>query len=367
MLKRVKFINKDKTDFFPTLSVRVNQYFKDNNISRYANAEMVLKTIGILAIFFVPYGLLISGYLSLPLMFLMACIMGVGKAGIGLSIMHDANHGGYSSNPMINKFVEFSMYIVGGNRYTWKLQHNVLHHTYTNIYGMDEDIDPPKGLMRFSPEAKHYLHQKYQHIYSVFFYGLMTFFWASGKDFLQLYRYKKKGLVKGPKYKMAKEIGILIVSKIVYYIYLLYIPMMLLDITFGQWFIGFFCMHFIAGVILALIFQMAHAITETKFPVPDDKRNIENEWAVHQMYTTANFARSNKLLSWYVGGLNYQVEHHLFPKICHIHYSKLATIVKNTAEEFGLPYHDHPTFVSALKSHFKLMKELGNPKTVLAA
>ena len=155
------------------------------------------------------------------------------------------------------------------------------------------------------------------------------------------------------------EFCILTLTKIGYYIYVMIIPLMILDVAIWQYLVGFVVMQFIAGVILGYVFQMAHVVEDVAFPVPTEESNIENEWAIHQMYTTANFARYNKLVSWYVGGLNFQVEHHLFPKICHVHYRSLSEIVKKTALEFNVPYNDHPTFFGALKSHFRLMKALG--------
>jgi len=366
MSEKVKFINKEKTDFFGTVRKRVDKYFEDTGISRHANAAMIFKTIGMFTMFFGPYALILTNSFSPWAMFGLTAIMGFGVAGIGLSVMHDANHGGYSSSATTNKIIGYCMNLIGGCACTWKIQHNVLHHTFTNIYHHDEDLDP-SGAMRFTPSADYKPMFRYQHIYATFLYGLMTMMWVLHKDFKQLKRYSDKNLIKGVRGTYKKELAIIIFSKIFYYFYILLIPMLLVDISIFQWLAGFLLMHFITGVVLGYVFQMAHVIEETHFPEPKPGNSIENEWAIHQMYTTANFARKNKLLSWYVGGLNYQVEHHLFPKICHIHYSKLANIVKRTAEEFNIPYYDHPTFWSAIRSHFRLMKKLGQPNPVLVA
>ena len=114
-----------------------------------------------------------------------------------------------------------------------------------------------------------------------------------------------------------------------------------------------------AGIILALVFQPAHVVMETEFPEPDNEGSLEDNWAIHQFKTTSNFAPNNKVLGWYMGGLNYQVEHHLFPTICHIHYPAISKIVKATAEEYGVPYYSQKTFASAVKSHFQLLMRLG--------
>jgi linoleoyl-CoA desaturase len=118
-------------------------------------------------------------------------------------------------------------------------------------------------------------------------------------------------------------------------------------------------MHFFGGLILSFVFQLAHTVEGTDHPLPDETGTINNEWAIHQMTTTVNFSRKNRLISWYVGGLNFQVEHHLFPRICHIHYPKIADIVKTTATEYKVPYMENNSFFSAIKSHFATLKRLG--------
>jgi linoleoyl-CoA desaturase len=355
----LKFPNA-KNDFFATLNKRVNDYFKSNQISKHANASMVFKTIFMFSLYFIPYALIISGTVtSMWAIILLVVVMGLGTAGIGLSIMHDANHGAYSTKPWINNLLGYSLNLVGANAFNWKVQHNVLHHTYTNVYDADEDISP-RGVLRMSPYSKkHYMH-RFQHIYAWVLYGLMTIVWLIAKDFKRLIQYEKDGLVKRQKTTVAKEWAILIFTKLFYIGYIFVLPIVLTDLLWWQVVVGFFIMHFIAGFILAIIFQPAHVIDGTEYPEPDTQGNLEDVWAIHQLRTTTNFANNNRILSWYVGGLNYQVEHHLFPHVCHVHYRSISKIVKATAEEYGLPYKSEPTFISALVSHAKLLKELGS-------
>ncbi|HEY9007597.1 MAG TPA: acyl-CoA desaturase [Ohtaekwangia sp.] len=362
----IKF-SSTRSDFFTTLNQRVNEYFKNNNISRYANTEMKVKTVFMHVLYFVPFILMIIGIVTNPwLMLLMCALMGCGVAGIGLAVMHDANHGAYSNKKWVNQLLGYSLNIVGGNAFNWKVQHNVLHHTYTNIHDVDEDISP-RGILRMTPYSDWKFIHKFQHVYAWFFYGLMTFVWVFVKDFVRIIRYQKDGLVKNQKADIRTEWAILIATKVLYLAYIMVLPLAILPITGWQWFAGFFLMHYIAGFILAVIFQPAHVIDGTEYPLPNEEGKIENSWAIHQLHTTTNFAQSNKILSWYVGGLNYQVEHHLFPNVCHVHYRNISGIVKQTAEEFDLPYKSQPTFIGALIGHAKLLKELGkNPKTVLA-
>lgn len=346
-------------DFFSTLNQRVNEYFKSNKISRYANTEMKVKTITMYCIYLIPYFLMITGVVSnIWAMFGLCVIMGFGIAGIGLSIMHDANHGGYSKKGWVNDLLGFSLNIVGGNAFNWKVQHNVLHHTYTNIHDVDEDISP-RGILRMTPYGEWKFFHRFQHMYAWFFYGLLTLVWVFFKDFGRLIKYQKEGLVKKQKANVVTEWIVLIASKLFYIFYIFVLPALLLPLTGLQVFLGFVIMHYIGGFILAIIFQPAHVIDGTEYPMPDAEGKMENSWAVHQLLTTTNFANNNRVLNWYVGGLNFQVEHHLFPNICHVHYRKISEIVQHTAKEFGLPYKSERTFIDALYGHAKLLKQLG--------
>ncbi len=355
-----------RLEFFPTLSKRVNEYFRENNINKYSNPEMVWKTIFMFSLYLTPYFFMISGLIHHYWIYLgLAMIMGFGKAGIGLSIMHDANHGAYSPKTWINKLMGYSLNLVGGHSFNWIVQHNVLHHTYTNIHEVDEDISP-RGVLRMSPDSEWKPMHKFQHYYAWFFYGLLTFVWIILKDFVRLTRYQKEGMVKKQKSTANREWFVLLVTKVVYISYIIIIPLYVTHFSFWQIFLAFFVMHYISGFILAIIFQPAHVIEGTEYPMPDKDGNLENNWAIHQMHTTTNFGHKEKLFSWYVGGLNYQVEHHLFPTICHVHYRKIAPIVEQTAKEFGIPYKAKETFFEAVAAHARLLKELGEKPCVSA-
>lgn len=358
-MQSIKFTASEPTDFQKALRQKVNEYFKANNLSRHANANMVFKTIFMLCLYIVPFIMIntvvTEGWLAL----IMWALMGFGLAGIGLSIMHDANHGAYSKNAGVNKFIGYSLMILGGSDVNWRIQHNVLHHTYTNIEGMDEDIDAPSALLRFSPHAKRNKLHRFQFIYAWFLYGLMTLLWFVAKDYGQAIRYDKKGLLKSQNTTLAKHLTIIVISKLIYGSIILGIPLLFAPTAWYVTIGGFLIMQFIGGLMLGIIFQPAHVLPSTDFPLPDETGNIENDWAIHQLYTTANFAPKAKLFSWYVGGLNYQVEHHLFPNICHVHYPALSKIVRETAQEYNLPYHSMSTFREALVEHGKMLYQLG--------
>lgn len=354
----VRYNNKQR-EFFKVLQQRVEQHFKTNSVSKFSNWGMAVKTVFMFALYLVPFFLMLFGVLAgnwgVLLGFL---IMGLGMAGIGLGVMHDANHGSVSRNQWINKLLSYSLNFVGGHNNNWQMQHNHLHHTYTNIEGHDEDI-APVGLLRFSPHAPLKKIHRFQFLYAWFFYGLMTFMWVTTKDFNQLNRYNKMGLLKQRGLNYNRELAIIIISKIFYYAYVVALPLIFFQCAWWIIPIGFMLKQFTSGLILACIFQPAHVVEATEFPMPNETGHMETDWSVHQLYTTANFAPRNRVLSWFVGGLNYQVEHHLFPAISHIHYRKLSPIVQQTAREFNLPYNTEPTLIHALWSHSKMLWRLG--------
>ncbi|NJN27452.1 MAG: acyl-CoA desaturase [Cyclobacteriaceae bacterium] len=346
-------------DFTSTLNMRVNEYFKLNNLKRHANGEMVFKTIFMFSLYLIPYLLIVSGLVTNPWLLIMLVVsMSFGIAGIGLSVMHDANHGAYSNKSWVNNLIGYSLNLVGANAFNWKMQHNVMHHTFTNIHDEDEDISP-RGVLRMSPHSAWKRMHQYQHIYAWFLYGLMTIVWVTVKDFVRIIRYQRNGMVKKHKANISIEWIILIFSKVFFVTYIFVIPVLFTSLLWWQVLLGIILMHYIAGFILAIIFQPAHVIEGTTFPLPDGQNMLENNWAVHQLHTTTNFGQKSRLFSWYVGGLNYQIEHHLFPNICHVHYRKISGIVKSTALEFNLPYKSVRTFANALVGHMRLLRQLG--------
>jgi linoleoyl-CoA desaturase len=251
-----------------------------------------------------------------------------------------------------------SIYILAGNVYNWQVQHNVLHHTYTNIPGHDEDLDAGR-VIRFTKEATWYKFHAFQHYYSIFLYGLLTINWCLTTDFKQMGGYLKRKLSYGNTPNPKTLWTGLVISKIVYFSFWIVLPLVFGVASWWVILIGFFIMHYTAGIILSVVFQLAHITEDTINPHPNEEGEIENTWAIHQLLTTVNFAPKNWIVNWYTGGLNHQIEHHIFPNISHIHYGKIAEFVKQTAAECELPYFEYQTMRSAVIAHFKHLKELG--------
>lgn len=354
----IKFSRVDSAKFFRTLNKRVNTYFKENNISKTGNWKLHLKTAVMFAIFLTPYFLILTLEISNWWKLLLTIVMGVGMAGIGMNVMHDGNHGTYSSKKWINKIMGGTIYFLAGNVYNWQIQHNVLHHTYTNIHGHDEDLDAGR-IIRFTKHAKWLKVHKFQHYYSIFLYGLLTFNWAITTDFKQTKSYLSRKLAYGKLPSPLKQWSIIAITKSIYVGIWILIPIFIGDIAWWKVLIGFFVMHYTAGLILSVIFQLAHVVKEAQMPLPDETGTMKNTWAIHQLFTTVNFSPKNKLVNWFTGGLNHQVEHHIFPNICHIHYAKIAKIVEETAKEYNLPYLEYKTMRAAIAAHFGHLKNMG--------
>lgn len=362
-LPQIRFIPPEKSQFFSTLRKRVDDYFNEQGISRNANWEMRLKSIILLSGYLLPFFYLISFQSAQWMDFSLWVIMGISLAGIGMSVMHDANHGAYSSRQKVNDWIGYSLNLLGGAACNWKIQHNQLHHNFTNVSSHDEDIKD-RAIMKFNPHSRRKSIQSFQHFYAFFFYGLITIYWVLVKDLVQFFLFRKIGLNKNTRMQNFLLLLRISLMKISYFSSMILIPVFFLDKNPGWWIAGFLLMHFTGGVILTLVFQMAHSVEGTIHPLPDESGKIASDWAVHQMQTTVNFSRQNRLLSWYIGGLNYQIEHHLFPKICHVHYPALSPIVQETAREFGIPYLDNPSFQEAFISHIRFLKNMGSLPTL---
>ena len=361
----LKFSRKDPANFFRTLNSRVNKYFRENNIKRTGNWKVWLKTLIMFSLFLVPYALILTLNMTPWLQVILVFVMGIGMAGVGMNVMHDGNHGSFSNKDWINKLMGSSIYILAGNVYNWKVQHNVLHHTYTNVHGHDEDLDAGR-ILRFTKHAQWKWYHRFQHYYSILLYGLLTINWAITTDFIQMKRYMKRKLSYGEFPNPFINWSTLVVSKVIYLGIWILLPILILKLSWWKILIGFFLMHYTAGLILSVIFQLAHIMDEAEMPMPENDGSLKNTWAIHQLKTTVNFSPKNKFINWFTGGLNHQVEHHIFPNISHIHYGKIAEIVKKTAKEFNLPYNEFKTTRKALIAHFNYLKLMGVKPTMQA-
>lgn len=350
---KVSFNNKQKV-FFNALKSAVDEYFASNNLKKTGNWKLYLKTV-----ILIPAAILIYlGLLFLPLNIftgiLLSALLGFTMASIGFNVMHDACHGSYSSRKWVNDIFSLTMNALGGSAFMWKLKHNIIHHTYTNIDGIDDDINNMPFMRQCRTQPLKPIH-RYQNYYMFFLYGFTSLF-IFITDYTKYF--SKRIYTTALKPMDMKEHIIFWISKAMYWFFYIILPIML--VGFKAWLLGFLVMQFVLGITLAIVFQLAHVVEHVEFEAAGiEPVKIENEWALHQVKTTADFSPKNKIISWFVGGLNFQVEHHLFPRISHIHYPDLSKIVKQTCEQFNITYHYFPTMQAAVASHYKVMRDLG--------
>lgn len=354
-MPRATFNNKQAT-FLPALKKDVDAYFKENNLPKTGNWKLFSKTILFLPLAVLLYFMLLFYPMAGWIAIILCAVLGLVLALIGFNVMHDACHGCYSSRPWVNEVLGYTLNLIGGNSFIWKQKHNILHHTYTNVDGLDDDVAVSPFLRLCSTQKWVPIH-RIQHIYAPFLYSLNTIFWMTYQDF-QKYFTQKVYRTKLPNMS-SKEHIIFWVSKVFYVLVYMVIPILVLG--WKNWLIGYLVLNAVMGLGTSIIFQLAHVVEETEFSYVgiDDTITIENEWAVHQVKTTADFSPGSRVITFLAGGLNYQVEHHLFPRISHIHYPSISKIVKRKCEEFGIPYHISPTFFKAVHSHFRLIKQMG--------
>lgn len=359
IIKSVHFSKTRESDFTKELKSRINNYFKENNKHKQGDWSMHLKAYVMIALYLTPLIFILFNIITNPVWVIIFYVLsGLGMAFMGMGVMHDANHGSLSKRSSVNAIFSRTLDFVGCSSAVWKLQHNVLHHTYTNIDELDEDIHTP-FFLSFTPHTKKYWIHRFQHLYAWFFYGLTTMHWITSKDFLALHKYYKLKLIPT---KRAYRIEILktIAWKTFYYSYALVLPMIFNESGWLVILLGFLSMHFVTGLFIAVIFQLAHVMPDMRFPEVEAENKVDSNWYVHQLETTSNFSPNSRIFSWFIGGLNYQIEHHLFPHISHKHYRKLSKIISKTAQDFGLPYHVNKNFILAVWRHLKMLRKLGN-------
>lgn len=362
-MPKVTYNNKNAV-FFPSLKKAVEEYFTTQQLKKTGNWKLYIKTVVLILSAAALYYTLVFTPLNTGLGIALSTLFGVVLAGIGFDVMHDACHGSYSTKKWVNEILGLTLNALGGNAFFWKQKHNIIHHTYTNVDGVDDDI-AKSPMIRMCNTQKWVPAHKYQHIYLPFLYMLGSIFWIFVQDPI---KYATKKVYTTPLPKMdTKEHVIFWVSKVLYLVFYIALPIYTMGVL--PWLVGFLCMHFAMGFTLSIVFQLAHVVEETEFEYVDisDFKHIENEWAIHQIKTTANFSPKSKVINWFVGGLNFQIEHHLFPRISHVHYPAISKIVEAKCEEFGITYNSIPKMTTAINSHFRFIKELGKrPENVLA-
>lgn len=350
----------EDTGFHQELRKRVRQHFLMSGQRQRDCPRMYVKTGIVLGWFLISYFSLVffpvAWWLSVPI----AISLGLSMAAVGFNVQHDGGHGAYSARAWVNGLMAMSLDLLGGSSYIWARKHNKIHHSYTNITGHDDDINV--GFVgRLSPHQKRLRFHRMQHYYLWFLYGLLPTKWQMYDDFRDVIT----GRIGVRRFERPKawKLVIFFGGKIAFFSLAFLIPMLL----HPAWavLLLYAVASFVQGLALSVVFQSAHCVEETSFPLPKNgTRRMKAAWAVHQVETTVNFACGSRLLSWLIGGLNFQIEHHLFPRICHVHYPALSRLVRETCETHGVRYTAHDSFWGVVASHFRWLRRMGAASSV---
>jgi linoleoyl-CoA desaturase len=354
-MSKVTF-DSNQTYFFKLIKEKTDQYFITNNLHTSGNTKLYVKgaiqvlsacILYLILVFFTP---------TTSVALLLCCLLGFNLAVIGFNVMHEGGHQSFSKYSWLNNISAYFLNVLGGNSYFWKIKHNINHHTYTNIDGLDSDIDVQPFMRLHENQPRHWFH-RFQHVYWVFLYGISYVAWVFYEDFEKYFTRKISANSSVQKLKLNQH-AIFWLTKILYVGVYIILPVII--IGWVKTLVGFAVITFICGLTTSVVFQLAHAVEGTSFVSPDKESNtIRQEWAVHQVTSTANFATQNKVFFWLLGGLNFQIEHHLFPRISHIHYPQISRFVKEACKEYNIVYHEHSTLLKAFFSHLLYLKRLG--------
>ena len=347
-----KFAND--TGFYRELKRRVDRYFETTGLRRRGSLRMYFKTAVILLWFGASYALLVfaaaTWWQAVPL----AASLALAIAGIGFAVQHDANHGSYSSNERVNRLMGITLDLLGASSYVWKWKHNIFHHTYTNLSGADEDINIG-FFARLAPVQRRRRIHRLQQFYVWLLYGFMLAKWQFIDDFKNVAQARvAENRMPRPRRSALVE---LIAGKVAFAGWAFVVPML-----FHPWWVVLLfygATSFFVAVILSVVFQVAHCGAHASFPTLSESGDVPTSWAVHEVESTVDFARRSRLLTWYLGGLNYQIEHHLFPRISHVHYPALAPIVEAACADFGVTYTVHDGVFPAVSSHWHWLQQMG--------
>ena len=341
------------SSFPKVLRRRLDKFFADGNISPKADRTMWIKITAGLAVLGGSWIVLYTFRPDSWKFVAFYLLGGLAQTFLLLNIAHDSNHNAISSAPSVNKTLNYVFDVCGINSYMWRILHHRGHHSCVNVHGEDDALTG-RGILRFTPHEPHRPLQRFQHIYALVLYALFSLDYVFVRDF-ECFFFPSHDYLRA-KHPL-REYAILFAGKAFYLTYMLILPVVVLGKS--PWLVAaaFLLVHLVIGLSVALVFQTTHTIDSTYFPSSRDE--FDNS-VYHIFATTADYATTNPVVSWLTGGLNHHIVHHLCPFVCHTHYAPLTRIVKETAEEFGVPYRQHPTMTRAIRHHLILLKQLGN-------
>jgi len=283
---------------------------------------------------------------------LAAALLALALTAIGFNVQHDGNHGAFSRRLWVNRLAGFTLDLIGASSYFWKDKHNHNHHVYTNI--PHEDADIALGPMaRLSADHPWHWWHRYQHLYLWLLYTAVHLRYLYS-DVQRLAFGKNDGLSVG--YPRGADMAWLLGGKAFFLMFAFVVPLLRHD---PGPVVGIYVLvSMTMGLIFSVVFQLAHTVDNVEHP-RSGHHGPRDEWAEHQIATTANFATANPVATFLLGGLNHQREHHLFPKVAHVHYPALARLVREVCDQRGVPLREHATIAGAVRSHYRFVRSMG--------
>ena len=347
------------SEFHVEVRQRIDEFFRSTGRRQRDCPQMYVKTGILIASFIASYALLVfvaqTWWQALPL----AIVLGLLTAAIGFNVQHDGSHHAYSDHDWVNKMMAMTIDVIGGSSHHWHFKHVIFHHTYVNITGYDTDIELG-GLGRLNPHRRRFWFYRWQQYYLWPLYGFMAINWHLVGDLRDIIP-GRIGEHRLPRPK-GWNLAVFVAGKAIFLALAFGIPMLFHSVWVVVLFYG--AAAIVLGLVLSVVFQLAHCVEQAEFPLPrQDTGRIENAWAIHQVETTVDFARRSPVAAWLLGGLNFQIEHHLFPRICHVNYPAISKVVEQTCKEFGLRYTEHESFWSGVASHFRWLRRMGMADT----
>ncbi len=354
----LKFLN-DTDDFYSTLKRKVALYFESNGLTRYGGSKIYRKAIILVSLYLLTY---ISLFIFTNIWFLMMSyiMMGILMIVIGINLGHDAVHNAVSSNKKINNLFKYSFELLGASSYAWEKRHVQGHHIYPNIRDKDPDTTQSK-IVRIYSNNKWARYHQFQFIYIPFLYLFYSLNWTLIRDYTDIFSSRASEYLSAKKTK--GTIFKFIVSKLIYLSAFFLLLPIFSNLSIIQAIIGFFIMHVSASICLTIALVPSHLSEDSTFPEADESGSIKSSWAHHQVIVTNDFATDNKFITYAFGAFNHHIVHHLFPKVCHVHYEALTPIIKETILEYGLPYNYQESIAKSYISHFIFLMRLGKKPT----
>ena len=346
---------KGTSPFFKVLKERVDGYFVENKLHPAGNAQLLRKGVFQILCSIIIYIVLVFFTPAATVSVALCVVLGINLAVIGFNVMHEGGHQTFSRHHWLNDASAFTLNVLGANAYYWKVKHNINHHTYTNVEGLDSDIDV-KPFMRLHEDQPWRRYHRFQHVYWVVLYAISYLAWVFYEDF-QKYVSGRIAVNAERKPLPLTEHFIFWFTKIMYILMYMVIP--IIFVGWVEWLIGFLIITCVCGLTTSIVFQLAHVVEGTQFHSMEPSTGKRYEWAVHQMVSTSNFATQSRILHWFLGGLNFQVEHHLFPRISHVHYPAINRYVKEISREYKVVYKEYTSVIGAIASHIVHLRKLG--------